>query len=352
VNWHAFDQLAKRFDARYAGPIVPHPNWAESTISKVQRKVLGRPGHFAYFSESTLDANARQAEKLISGDTDAVVFRSSARWCRTRLNVPYFVYLDAVFQTFFENTVSLADFHLFDLERIWREEAEFLEGASGVFFESAWGMQKAIESYSLKKQHYFPVGRGGVIDPPSDDMWNGGAQLLTMSMNFRQKGGDLVFEAYRKLKPQFPMLTWRVVGAPPEGNWQQVAGISYEGSLNPDVPEERARLENIIASSFLLLHPTREDVNPLVITETAYFGCPAISVRRFAMPELVIDGVTGILLDPDTVSESLPHAIASLLHHNADYRRMRKSARDYALRRCTWDRIGDAIATKIEQCIL
>jgi hypothetical protein len=50
--------------------------------------------------------------------------------------VKYFVYLDVAFHTFFFNTFRIEDFSRDDLERIWREEAAFLEGASGVFFDS------------------------------------------------------------------------------------------------------------------------------------------------------------------------------------------------------------------------
>ena len=40
-----------------------------------------------------------------------------------------------------------------------------------------------------------------------------------------------------------------------------------------------------VASGFRI--QVREDTNPWVITEAAYFGGPSISVNRFAIPELV-----------------------------------------------------------------
>ena len=45
------------------------------------------------------------------------------------------------------------------------------------------------------------------------------------------------------------------------------------------------------------MHPTRSDIAPLLLVEAAMFGCPAIASRAFAIPELVADGESGLLLD-------------------------------------------------------
>ena len=348
VNWHAFDQLSRHFDATYIGPIVPRPGVLESLTSKLRRRVLGVPGRFAYFSPGTLDSNARAVEHRMNQRFDGLVFRSSARWCRAKVTRPYFVYLDAVFRTFFENTFPAEEFDPRDIARICEEEAAFLERATAVFFESRWGLDEAVRAYGLRNSHYLAIGRGGVIAPPERDTWSGGPpSLLTVAMNFRQKGGDLVLDAYRRLKPRYPALTWHIVGAPPEGNWSELDGIVYEGALRPEIEEEKERFRSLLKNAFLLVHPTREDTSPLVITEAAYFGCPSISVRRFAIPELVDDGLTGVLLDLNADAGDLALAIDSLLMNDTLYRRMRAAARHKALTASSWDRIGMAMEQAI-----
>lgn len=348
VNWHAHRQLQKHFSVTYGGPLVPRPPLRQVLASKVRRRLLRRPGRFACFSPETLDRNAAMVAELVTADHNGIVFRSATRWCRYQPRVPYFVYLDAVFHTFFHNTFRPSDFVKTDLERIWREEADFLEGAAAVFFESRWGLEKAREAYGLQGGHYFAVGRGGVVEPPGAvAAERSGLMLLTMAMKFRQKGGDLVLEAYRRLKPRFPGLSWHIIGAPPEGDWKGLEGIVHEGVLRPDNPADGKRLRDLLSQAFLLLHPTREDVNPLVPTEAAYFGCPCISVNRFALPELVLHGETGLLLDPPVTPEALTAAIAGLLENQEAYRRMRVRARDHALQHSTWDRIGDTMASVI-----
>lgn len=353
VNWHAWRQLERHFEAVYVGPVRIKGGCLETWVSKLRRRVLGWPGRFAHFSEGALTGCAREVERRLPRDVDALVFRSAASWCRVRPVVPYFVYLDACFDTFFHNTFRPADFDSSDLSRIWREEADFLEGASGVFFECQWGMDRAIEAYGLRGKHYWALGRGGVIEPPDVDAWDGTSlSLVTMAMKFRQKGGDLVLEAYKILKPKFPGLSWHIIGGPPEGDWESEDGIYYEGVIRPDEPQGMERLRALLAQAFLLVHPTREDVSPLVVTEVSYFGCPSISVNRFALPELILDGKTGFLLDAPVTSEALASAIETLLGDRVRYVEMRREARRHAMDHYQWDVVGDRMASLIKEALL
>jgi glycosyltransferase involved in cell wall biosynthesis len=94
----------------------------------------------------------------------------------------------------------------------------------------------------------------------------------------------------------------------------------------------------------LLVHPTREDTSPLVVTEAAYFGCPSISVNQFALPELVLDGKTGLLLEAPVTAPRLAAAIEELIVDRTRYLEMRKQARRHAMGSYQWDRIGDTMA--------
>jgi len=340
VNWHAIDQLSRAFEMNYMGPVAPEVSLCEDWNSKVRRKFLRIPGKFTFFSESVLRRTARKLDRLMPSKPHGVFYRSAAPWCHHHPACPYFVYLDVVFHTFFHNTFRKEEFITDDLERIWKKEAAFLERASAVFFESRWGMEKGIESYQLKGNHYHALGRGGVIAPPDEDRWDGSLRLVTMAMKFRQKGGDLVLEVFRRLKPRYPGLSWHIIGGAPEGDWNGIEGIYYEGVLRPDEAMERAKIERLLAGAFLLLHPTREDTSPLVLTEAAYFGCPSISVRHFGIPELVLDGETGLLIDFPATADQLEQALVQLLEDRPLYLRMREEARHHAVRESSWDSIG------------
>ncbi len=353
VSFRIAQELDRYFDLHDAGPIVPRVHTTDALLSKIRRKVFRVPGAFYPFSARTLQGTARQIERLIDEGTDAVFFRSSTRWIHCRPTVPYFVHTDVVFHTFFHNTFDPTHFSTSDLQRIWTSEREFLEGAAAVFFESEWGLQKALDAYGLSGQNMFALRNGGVIDPPANDAWvaTRPRRILTIAKYFRQKGGDLVLDAFLALKQRFPDLEWSIIGGEPDIGWREVPGISYEGFLRPDNPEELTRFRDLLANAFLLIHPTREDTNPLVLVEAAYFGCPCISVRDFAIPELVIDGQTGILVDRPVTLDSLVRAVEQLINDRALYLTMRHRARERAVARFDWNRIGEEMAGHINRCL-
>jgi glycosyltransferase involved in cell wall biosynthesis len=348
VNWHIQDQLQNHFDLFSPRPIVPAISYAERLTSQIQRYIFKKPSNFFYFSPSTLNGNAKKAASHFGKGIDAVFFRSATRWCHCAPPVPYFVYLDIVFHTFFENTFDKKNFLASDLNRIYQAEANFLENASAVFFESDWGLCKAREAYSLKGDHYLVAGRGGVLEPPERDEWTSECLILvSIAMNFEQKGGDIILTAFKDLKKSHPALRWHIIGGQPTGDWKAVDGIVYEGLLNPDDQTDLARYRSLLSQAFLLMHPTREDATPLVLTEAAYFGCPSVSVNRFAIPELVIDGKTGILLDYPAKPEQLLEAVKSLIEAPEIYRQMRHAAFEFSRSQFDWHGIGHRMAETI-----
>lgn len=348
VNYRIQEELEKRVSLDSPPPVVPRVSTVSKWWSRFLRYGLHRPSAFFYFSEVTLASNAARVAQLIRPETDAILFRSATRWSSCRPDRPYFVYLDVVFRTFFDNTFQAGDFIESDIDRICRREAEFLEGAKAVFFESRWGMEKAIESYGLKGNHYFAPGRAGNVFPPSGPTkFEGQRRLLSIATHFHRKGGDLVFEAFRELRESYPDLCWHIIGADPGTSISNFPGIVWEGKLDIDQPADKERLESLLSSAFLLLHPTREDTNPLVITEAACFSCPSVSVNRFAIPELIVDGETGILITYPPNSNALAQAVKALIEDPERYQQMRAAAYDHAIENFSWPRIAASMVDTI-----
>lgn len=353
VSFRIAAQLDRYFHLQDVGPIVPQVSKPQALLSKIRRKVFRIPGKFYQFSANTLAATADRVHQLIGKEPDAVFFRSVTRWIHCRPQVPYFVHTDVVFHTFFHNTFDPSDFVTSDLQRIWAAERAFLEGAAAVFFESEWGLHKARKAYGLSGENMFALSNGGAIDPPASDIRDNARprRILTIAKHFRQKGGDLVLDAFLALKRRFPELEWSIIGGEPEGNWREIPGISYEGFLRPDHSSELQRFRDLLANAFLLIHPTREDTNPLVLIEAAYFGCPCVSVRDFAIPELVIDGETGLLLDRPITADSLVRSVEQLITNQSRYLEMRRIARERAVARFDWNSTGAELAGHIHRCL-
>ncbi len=349
VSWNVSQQLQKHFQLLLPPPIkTPIDRFAQLS-SRIRRRLLGRPGEFFSFSSRVLDEIARKVDSSLPADADAVLFRTSTRWSHCRPNRPYFVHTDACFHTFFHNTFQPSEFIHDDLRRIYDAEASFLDKAQAVFFESEWGLRKTRDAYGLSGANFLPTRIAGGLAPPADDTRNRDEhfRIVTIAKHFRQKGGDIVAAAYKRLKPQYPQLSWTVVGELPDRETQMLPDVSCSGFLRMSDPGQQRHLEAILSQADLLVHPTREDTNPLVLVEAASYGCPCITVNAFAIPELVLDGVTGILLPAPAETAQVAQAIEGLIENRERRLAMRVAARRRAIQLFTWDGIGTEISTAI-----
>lgn len=349
VTWSVWQQL-QRFYPRLAFHLVTPPLDHLAMIhSRLCRRILGRPGCFFSFSERTLKATAARVMDCVTPQHNCLIFRSSTRWSRCRPQMPYFVHLDAVFHTYFRNTFAPEEFLQSDLNRIYEAETEFLEQAAGVFFESAWGLAEARKHYRLRGDHYQVTGVAGYVAPlevPPNNVPE--LVLVTIAKNFHQKGGDIVEQAYRLLLDKSPNIRWHIIGGPPDLTAMDLPGVHYEGYLQPDNPLDLERLKSLLSTAAFIVHPSREDMNPLVLLEAAGYGCPAVTVHDFAIHELVDHGVTGWLLPRPVTPTAVSDILLRLWSDQQHYREMRSAAWNRARRMPTWDRIGDCLHEHIE----
>jgi glycosyltransferase involved in cell wall biosynthesis len=126
------------------------------------------------------------------------------------------------------------------------------------------------------------------------------------------------------VREHHPEATLVIVGAKPKEVMNE-QNITFTGYLRKEIREERARFRAILGTARAVVHPTSSDISPLIIVEAGYFGCPAISVRKFAIPTLVDHEVTGLLLDDGSDVSAVARAMNWMLEHERQYRLMREN---------------------------
>jgi glycosyltransferase involved in cell wall biosynthesis len=94
----------------------------------------------------------------------------------------------------------------------------------------------------------------------------------------------------------------------------------------------RENLRDEFARATTLFLPTREDNCPMVVLEAQASGVPVIASNVGGVPDLVEDGVTGLLTNPDLPS-SMPIALEKILSDKALARRLSEGGRKQALAR-------------------
>jgi len=324
MNVAALSALSKVEDLRYVGPIDPPVIMWQKALSKFLR-LAGLPGAFFFFSQQRLEAIANQVHSRCLGDAKLDFFHGFTPWILNRSQRPYVAWSDCTFRDYIDIFHSRAQFRQGDLDRIEKAEAAWLKNARLVLFTSEWAAQRALRDYSLDASHVRSVGIFGEIDIPVQDSYAGGRKFVFVSTNFAAKGGSVVVAAFREVKRRYPDASLTVVGDKPSPAAAE-PGMAFAGYLRKEVPSEAEQLQVLLSGARAVVHPSRSDVSPLLLVEAGYFGCPAISSRRFAIPELIDHMRTGILLDDPSHANSVAAAMNWMLEHEDEYQQMRKAA--------------------------
>jgi len=127
-------------------------------------------------------------------------------------------------------------------------------------------------------------------------------------------------------------------------------GLAKIVELHGGIPREEVRARLLAANAFVLPSVTTDagDIEgiPVAISEAMATGLPVISTYHSGIPEIVEDGVTGLL-----VAERDVHALAEAMCRIARDRklaaRMGRAAREKVERDLNLDRWNDVLAERI-----
>lgn len=129
-----------------------------------------------------------------------------------------------------------------------------------------------------------------------------------------EKGQDVALDALTLLLPIIPNLKLMVVG---DGRCQEELSMQVErlgiGS-NVDFYGFHSNPRPLMRACDIVLVPSRKEGFCLSAIEAMALGRPVVATNVGGLPEVVADGVTGILVPPDDPA-ALADAIQQLLHH-------------------------------------
>lgn len=182
--------------------------------------------------------------------------------------------------------------------------------ASHIIAWSDWARDSVIHDYGVPPDKVTTIHPGiplerfaGIQRAPSYN--NRLPRLLFIGNNWIRKGGEdlaFVFQNNFKGNCQLDIVTNDKIFLP------DLPGLRVYSDIAPlsDKIIERFREADI----FVL--PTHEDCHPMVLVEAMAAGLACISTRVMAVPELVIDGVTGLIVEKGSRTQ-LVDAIRQLL---------------------------------------
>jgi glycogen(starch) synthase len=154
-------------------------------------------------------------------------------------------------------------------------------------------------------------------------------EILCVGRLVKDKGFDLALRAFAMLREHFPTVRMIIAGdgaaREPLKQLAQELGIGERVIFPGWVKHED--IPNLINEASLVVMPSRwEEAFGLVAVEAALMERPVVATRVGGLPEVVADGITGMLVEKEN-SEALAAAISYLLRNPAEAANMGRVAR-------------------------
>ena len=203
-------------------------------------------------------------------------------------------------------------------------EGRVFDAATIVVAQSEWCASAISDRYGIGPERLRVIPFGIIPPEPAPSVEEPDPDALpeiTFTGNsMERKGGWALLRAYRsRLRGKCVLNLVTPEAVPPE------PGVRVFSDITPGDP----RLIAMLARSAVFALPSEIDKSPYSVLEAMFAGLPVVSTPVGGIPEMVLDGETGLLVPPgDDVA--IADAIERILGDDELRRRMGTAARDRA----------------------
>jgi L-malate glycosyltransferase len=157
-------------------------------------------------------------------------------------------------------------------------------------------------------------------------------RITTVGRLDHMKGVGVLIEAFARLREQQGQAELYIIGdGPDRGSLQRLAGELGLGACVVFTGESTRVVDYLRQTSVFALPSLSEGLSNVVL-EAMACGLPVVATRAGGTPEIITDGVNGILVAPED-PEELAHALLSVLSDRVLAIRLGDSARRTAVER-------------------
>jgi glycosyltransferase involved in cell wall biosynthesis len=198
-----------------------------------------------------------------------------------------------------------------------RFEDGVYRAATLVVAQSQWAARSLVETYGVPAERVRVIPFGVPIPPAvARREAEGLPQVTFVGKTLERKGGHRLLRVFREHlrgRCELNLVTLEPVPAEP--------GVHVHNDFRPG----DARLPELLARSAVFAFPSDMDNSPYSVIEAMVAGLPVVATSVGGVPEMVVDGETGLLVGGDDAQ--LAAAIASLLDDPDRRREMGIAAR-------------------------
>ena len=301
----------------------------------------------AWYVHTTVafDRLTARCERAVAAETPDVVLQSGVLFAPVkdlehRRHPPYYLYCDHT-RALNERYDSLPGIDPpIPFEEGWRRrEVLVYQRADAIFVMSENVRRSLLADYAVPPEKVHIVGAGANVVPQAPARPREKA-FLFVGRNFVAKGGPETLDAFATVRARHADAElWMVGGRQPA---RSPTGVRLLGLRTP------GELAPLYARAAVFVLPTLREAFGLSFLEAMSHGLPCIGTRIEAIPEIVAEGETGLLV-PVRDREALAAAMLALIGDPARARSMGDAGQRRAAERFGWDRAVRLMLDVIER---
>jgi glycosyltransferase involved in cell wall biosynthesis len=253
----------------------------------------------------------------------------------------YVVYTDNIYPLTRHHYPLWADLGTREQRRWIAREGEVCRRASRVFTMTEYLRRAMIDGYGCEPERVVTVGAGANagVDSLAGRSWDS-RQALFVGIDFVRKGGHDLLAAWPLVRDQIPDARLTIVG-PHDAVADLPAGVAWAGHI-----ADRDRLARMFLEATAFVLPSLFDPCPHVLREAMGYGLPCVTTNVGALPELVADGQTGLVVEPRDPA-ALAKALVSLLGDPGRAEELGRRAHAQNLEHNAWPVVASRMAPHI-----
>jgi glycosyltransferase involved in cell wall biosynthesis len=303
------------------------------TVSAIRKHALRTPAYF--------DAIGAAIARRLAGRPYLFTFQTQSMIDGSQPGIPHFVYTDHTHLTnLYYPGVTREDLG----SPAWIEKERSIYANARVTFTMASHVGRSLhEHYGIDESRIQCVRAGANVETSEisalDDRRYASKNILFVGIDWERKGGPQLLRAFEQVLIRHPGATLTIVGSSPTVSTR---GCQVIGLVPPEVVAEYYRRAAIFCM------PTRNEPLGMVFMEAFEHRLPIVATTIGAIPDLIQDGVSGYLVDPDDV-DALARRLDELLSAPAKCRAMGHAGFEHVRAHYTWERTGQLIGERIRR---
>ena len=192
--------------------------------------------------------------------------------------------------------------------RKWLMNRDAFRAARHILAWTEWTKKGLVEGYEVRPDKVTVIPPGVDVAewsrPQPRTLHDHPIKILFVGGNLERKGGLLLLEAFRALRPRYPIELHLVT----KDSVAEEPGLFVYNNMQAN----STPLKQLYFDSDIFCLPTYGDCLPMVLSEAGAAALPVISTRVAGIPEIVQEGETGFLVEAGDAA-AITHTLETLI---------------------------------------